>query len=127
MSSLKTLGAAVAIVFCSNAAAAERSELADIIASCTGRLSAELEFAWLLNTPEADKVQEQRNRFVDILESLGPSEDPRAQLALRIDAKMAHAGLLSQAFFGTDATRATWAKHQAVRQKSRCQNMLLDS
>ena len=48
------------IAFCAQAEAVERMELSEIIASCTGRLSAEMEFAWLLSLPEADLVEHHR-------------------------------------------------------------------
>ncbi len=115
------------IAFCMQAQAAERLELSEIIASCTGRLSAEMEFAWLMSDPEADQVEGYRSHFLEILESLGPGEDPRRQMALRIETKMAHARLLNTAYFSPDAARAAWAKRQAFRQRSSCENLLLDS
>lgn len=101
-------------------------ELQDTMAICAGRMSAEMEFAWLRSDPEADRLEEQRRRFVDILEAIGHLGDPRAQLALRIDAKMAHASLLTTAHFGTDKAQAAWAKRHAVIHTKNCQDMLLN-
>lgn len=115
------------MVIATGAQSLERSQIVDIIAGCTGRMSAELEFAWLMSDPDANRLDRQRSRFVEILESLGSAPDPREVLALRIDTKMAHARLLTTAHFGSDAVLATWAKRQAVTQRNACQNMLLDS
>lgn len=101
-------------------------ELSETIASCTGRLSAEMEFAWLMNAPDADELEIRRAHLIDILESLGPGDDPRRRMALRIETKMAHARLLSTAYFGKDETRAIWAKKQAMRQISSCESLLLE-
>lgn len=126
MSRIKKWAAAFALTFATCAQASERHELAEIIAGCAGRLSAELEFAWLMSDPDSELLNLQRLRFVEILESLGPPSDPRQQLALRIDTKMAHARLLTTAYFGADAQRAVWARRHAVMQRSACQDMLLD-
>ena len=70
MSSIRTWAVTFMIAFCMQAQAAERLELSEIIASCTGRLSAEMEFAWLMSDPEADQVEGYRSHFLEILESL---------------------------------------------------------
>lgn len=127
MSSLRTWASALAVTLASMAQASDRNELAEIIASCTGRLSAELEFAWLMSDPDVDRIEIQRTRFVDILESLGPPADPQRQLAVQIETKMAHARLLTTAYFGGDTAHAAWAKRHAVLQRKSCQNMLLES
>ncbi|MEO0752911.1 MAG: hypothetical protein AAFY25_14045 [Pseudomonadota bacterium] len=135
MSRMKTLAAALLLTSSPPAAGSDTASLSatthpnlmDTMTVCAGRMSAEMEFAWLLSDPDADWYQTQRLRFLDILTALGPAPDPSHQLALRIDAKMAHAGLLTTAHFGTDATRAMWAKRHAVQQRMTCQTMLLDS
>jgi uncharacterized protein (UPF0303 family) len=126
MSRVKTWAIGVILVSGISVQANDRNELSEIIATCAGRMSAELEFAWLFSDPDADLLEEQRRRFMEILDSIGPSANPQ-QLAFRIDAKMAHATLLTAAFFGTDTARATWAKRRAETQRAACQNMLLDS
>ncbi|MEM6588430.1 MAG: hypothetical protein AAF641_08295 [Pseudomonadota bacterium] len=127
MSRIKTLIAGFLLSFGVCAYAAEPDELTEIIATCAGRMSAELEFAWLLSDPQAEIFEEQRLRFVEILETLAPVTNPEHRLGLRIDAKMAHASLLTNAYFGTNAARAAWAKRHAITQRNHCQNMLLDS
>lgn len=127
MSRIKTLAAVLVLASCLSAKAEDRLALTERMAICAGRMSAELEFAWLLSDPAAEHFETQRLRFIDILNALGPTEDPRQHLALRIDAKMAHAGLLTTAFFGHDAPRAIWAKRHATHHRESCQNLLLDS
>ncbi|MEM7596545.1 MAG: hypothetical protein AAF382_02540 [Pseudomonadota bacterium] len=127
MSRIKTIAALLLLTSALSAKAAGPEDLTETMAICAGRMSAELEFAWLLSDPAADQFENQRLRFVEILNALGPNEDPRQQLALRIDAKMAHAGLLTTAHFGTDAPRAAWAKRHAIRHRQNCQILLLDS
>lgn len=127
MSGIKIWIAGIFLCLSVGAQAADRRELPEIIATCAGRMSAELEFAWLLNDPEAETYETQRARFVEILEALGPAPKPHRQLATRIDAKMAHATLLTTAYLGMDKTRAAWAKRHAVGLRLSCQNMLLDS
>lgn len=128
---MKTMIAALCLASSPTAAAASATDppldLTDTMAICAGRMSAEMEFAWLLSDPAADQFETQRLRFVEILNALGPADNPRHKLSLRIDAKIAHSGLLTTAYFGTDAARATWAKRHATRQRMSCQNMLLDS
>lgn len=115
------------MLFCSSAQASDRRELTEIIASCAGRISAELEFAWLFSDPEANNFETQRSHFLDILDALTEPEDAKLQLALRVDAKMAHARLLRTAHFGSDVARSTWAKRHAYTQRAECQNILLKS
>lgn len=107
--------------------ASDRRELTEIIATCTGRMSAELEFAWLLSDPNADALEKKRSNFVDILDALRLDEAARRLLAIRIDAKMAHAELLTTAYFGFDVDRSKRAQKLALKFKNRCENLLLDS
>ncbi|MEM6306127.1 MAG: hypothetical protein AAF744_15525 [Pseudomonadota bacterium] len=127
MSSLRTLLPALICAAILPIQAAGRDQIAEIIANCTGRMSAQMEFAWLRSDPESDRLEKQRHRFVEILEAVGHSADRRAQMALRINAKMAHARLLSLAHFGSQSTSRARAKRQAALHLSACQNMLLDS
>ncbi|MEL7398095.1 MAG: hypothetical protein AAFN44_17175 [Pseudomonadota bacterium] len=127
MSSVKNWIAVLIAAQSLPAIATEGLRLTETMAVCAGRMSAEMEFAWLRSDPEADRLEEQRRRFVEILEALGPATNAMEQLAMRIDAKMAHAGLLTTAQFGTDKARSAWAKRHAVLQRKTCQNMLLES
>lgn len=127
MSRKKMLGAACFLVFCSSFAVAETRKVSEIIASCTGLLSAEMEFAWLVSDPDADEVQKQRDTFVELLQAMQNRSERKQLLAVRIDAKMAHATLLTIGLFGSDERRADWARRQAILYKNQCQSMLLDS
>ncbi|MEM8775582.1 MAG: hypothetical protein AAGF53_11155 [Pseudomonadota bacterium] len=127
MSRIKTLGLAALCTLTYPAAAVEDRQLPEIIANCTGLLSAEMEFAWLMNNPDADLIQKRRETFVKILNAVQDSTEAKRLLAHRIDAKMAHANLLSVVHFRTDVRRALWAKKQANFRKNQCENLLLDS
>lgn len=117
---------ALTMLSCSAAQATDRRELVEIIAGCVGRISAELEFAWLLSDPVAQNYETQRAQLVDILEAVGYGGDKRRQLSLRIEAKVAHSNLLTTAYFHKDGTHSAWAKRHASMQRASCQNMLLD-
>jgi len=123
---MKTLTGVLLFAQTLSASAMDQTGLQDVMTTCAGRMSAEMEFAWLRSDPEADRFEDQRWRFIEILEALGPATDMRDQLALRIDAKMAHANLLTTAHFGTDKDQAAWAKRHAVLHRKHCQDMLLD-
>ncbi|MEL6585679.1 MAG: hypothetical protein AAFY65_12835 [Pseudomonadota bacterium] len=95
-------------------------------ASCTGRLSAELEFQWLVSDPAtAAQVKAQRAALIDILDALTPTEGAQTVLHQRISAKMAHAALLTTARFHTDPDRARAAAERAERLTRGCTDQLL--
>ncbi len=127
MSGIKIWATGVFLGSAALAHAADRQDLSDIIATCAGRMSAELEFSWLLSDPETEAFETQRNRFVDILEALGPSPHSHGQLATLLDARAAHSNLLMTAYLDVDKSRAAWAKRHATKLRSACQNMLLHS
>ncbi|MFK7764030.1 MAG: hypothetical protein AB8B62_12260 [Roseobacter sp.] len=95
-------------------------------AGCLGRTSAELEHAWLMGTPNADALQTQYTAFDDLLQASQPPEDARAILKYRIEVKMAHASLLTNASFEQDETRATRSRYLAARYMSACETLLLN-
>lgn len=96
-------------------------------AGCAGRMSAEMEHAWLINDPQADTYKTQRLTFLSLLDATMPAGQERDVLAARIDAKMAHAALLTAATFGTAPDRAARARKRATWHVSMCRDMLLDS
>ena len=95
------------------------------IAQCTGRLSAEMEHAWLMNDPAADAFEGQRREFVSILGAVIPIGSGPEVLQTRIEAKFAHERLLNLAAFGTDPERAVWARKRSKYYRERCKNLLL--
>ena len=106
--------------------ASAHDDLLGLFAGCTGRISAEMEHAWLMNDDRADALQAQRLKFVSILRAIQPADQARQALAQRTDAKLAHSAMLTTATFGTDPRRAKLAKRQAAWQIAQCQNLLLD-
>ncbi len=101
-------------------------DLVMVFAGCTGRISAEMEHAWLMNDPRADTLQSQRQRFVSILDAIMPSDRARALLSHRVETKLAHAAILTTARFGTNPRLSELAKQRAQIQIQACQTLLLD-
>ncbi|MCV6592061.1 MAG: hypothetical protein OIF48_03845 [Silicimonas sp.] len=101
--------------------------LADMFAACTGRYSAEMEHAWLVQDDRAGGFEQKRRQFIELLEAVVPAEERRAALHRRIEAKMAHAQLLTQAWFSNDHDRALWARSRARAEMNYCAGLLLDS
>lgn len=96
-------------------------------ASCAGRFSAELEHAWLMSDRRATEIEHRRNLFIDLLNATVPPERQRDALSLRIDAKAAHARLLSQAAFAGDRDRSEWAVRRANSEIAYCTGFLRES
>ena len=101
--------------------------LADTFTECVGRVSAEMEHAWLIGDPAADELENQRRVFLSLAAATIPEGQARQALAYRIEVKLAHASLLAQATFGQDANRSLRARRLARRYLETCQQMLLDS
>lgn len=101
------------------------SEPTRFFAACAGRLSAELEFHWLMTWPNADLVEERRAAMLDILAAVTTHGTEGDVLSWRINAKMAHAALLTRAFLNEDAEDARWAAVEAAAQRQSCTGMLL--
>lgn len=129
MSSLKTgILILLALTALPAAASPDRATLAEplnFFAACAGRLSAELEFSWLLQTPHTDEIASQRETMIALVHSLIGPEDGSGVLELRINAKMAHAALLTRATFNEDAGDAAWAAEVAARQTQACTELVL--
>ena len=114
------------IILCLPGPALADDALLRVFAGCTGRLSAEMEHAWLMNDDRADALEAQRLQFVSILQAIMPQDQARETLNMRIDAKLAHSAMLTTAVFGTDPKLARMAKRQAMLRVQDCQNLLLD-
>ena len=90
-------------------------------ASCTGRLSAQMEHEWLFSDSNADQTEIHRAAMIDLLfATMGP-DDGRQVLTWRIQAKAAHAGLLTRATFSND----TWAERRAVHMVQACTSIMM--
>ena len=114
------------LIFITAVQAAAGSPLFQQFAGCVGRMSAEMEHAWLLNDPAADAIAAQRLTFLSLLDATMPAGHERDALAARIDAKMAQATLLTAATFGTSSDRVTHARNRAAWHVRVCREMLLD-
>ena len=90
-------------------------------------MSAEMEHAWLINDPAAPEYEGQRLTFLALLEATAPDGRERVILQHRIEAKLAHASLLTIATFSDRADRADRARTRAKWHLSACTEMLLDS
>jgi hypothetical protein len=96
-----------------------------LFARCSGQLSAEREHAWLTGHRDADQLDRQRRAFLALLEATPRPGNAQTAMAYRIEAKMAHAALLSQASFSLDAGRADRARQLAAHHVGTCQSLLL--
>ncbi|SLN25905.1 hypothetical protein PSA7680_01119 [Pseudoruegeria aquimaris] len=94
-------------------------------ATCAGRLSAQMEHQWMFDGAASEITMAHRDSVIDILDALMPPERGRDVLAMRIEAKMAHAALLTRATFNDDTEDAAWAKATAVRLAAECEALLL--
>ncbi len=108
-------------------APARADTIVSTFATCAGRFSAEMEHAWLVYDERAEEYEHRRGQFIDLLNAIVPQDQLRATLHLRVDAKMAHAQLLSQASFSEDADRSAWAIRRAKSEIDYCAGFLLDS
>ncbi len=90
-------------------------------ASCAGRLSAQMEHEWLLSDANAEQTEDHRDAMIDLLfATMGPN-DGRQVLAWRIEAKVAHASLLTRATFREDA----WAVQRAKQMLQACTSIMM--
>lgn len=94
-------------------------------ASCVGRLSATMEHQWLMSDPASDRTAAQRAAMLSLVDAVMAPDQGRQVLAWRIDAKQAHAVLLTRATFSGDAEDASWALRQAEAQLAQCTGLLL--
>ena len=101
------------------------ADLLRTFAVCAGRLSAQMEFQWLMADPAADRTEAQREAVVELLASILPPDRGREVLGWRVNAKAAHAALLSRAAFSPDAEEAGWAARQAEALTAECAGLLL--
>lgn len=125
MGVLKTVGVAVALTSLSATAALPEQSLLHRVTDCVGRLSAQMEHHWLLSDTPTTRIERDRAQLVDVLDALTTPETATRILAARIDAKMAHASLLTQAAFGTDPRTKAWARRRADMAIGYCDDILL--
>ena len=122
MSSLKIL-LALSFLLISTGAHAAPAELTQRVAQCTGRMSAEMEFEWLTGgTGEQPRLF--RSHLEDVLEAISQPGEGQAILNMRIEAKHAHATLLTRSVFNDDAADAARAARMATYFADGCRAML---
>lgn len=124
MGVLKTLAA---VLFVLPFHAVAQIDLAREFANCTGRYSAELEHAWLIGNPEADELARRRELFEQMLDAVAPPASAADMLNLRVEAKFAHARMLSLADFSQKDADAAWARRRASIEIGYCASLILES
>ncbi len=95
-----------------------------IFAICAGRFSAQLEQDWLFSDPGSDATERQRDQMIDLLDAVSPADAQDRVLMLRLQAKRAHARLLSQAVFSLDGPIAARAARQADKLLRQCSALM---
>lgn len=94
------------------------------IAQCTGRMSAEMEFQWLVGgTGEEERIF--RSHLEDVLAAIAEPGEGLSILNLRIEAKHAHATLLTRSTFNQDPADAARAARMAAFFSEDCRALLM--
>lgn len=125
MGGLKTLLAGLALAAPLAGPVSAGVDILWTFATCTGRLSAQMEHQWLISDPSADRTEAQRAAMISLLEATTPPGGGRDVLARRIDAKQAQAVLLTRATFNDDPEDALWARRRAESEIAACVGLLL--
>ncbi|WP_143152678.1 hypothetical protein [Marivita hallyeonensis] len=115
-------GAVLAGMWTSSATA--KDDLVTHVSQCVGRMSAQIEHQWLFQDSPTDMMETQRAHLIDVLQALTTSANASKVLSGRIDAKMAHATLLTKAAFGRDERSARWAKQRALQAIQNCGDLV---
>ena len=84
-----------------------------------------MEYQWLMSHPDADRTEAQRSAMLSLVEAVMTPDQGSVVLTWRIDAKQAHAVLLTRATFNDDADDAAWALARAEAQLAACTGLLL--
>ncbi len=106
-------------------AAAAQPDTLKTFASCAGRLSAEMEHQWLLSDPASYQTEAHRAAMLSLVDAIMAPDQGRDVLNWRVDAKQAHAVLLTRATFNDDADDAAWALSRAEAELAACTGLLL--
>ena len=96
-----------------------------LFATCTGRLSAVMEFQWLVQDAGSDETRVRRDAMADLLASVTPLTEASRAMALRVEAKQAVAHLLHRAHFGVQGPAADWANKRAARLLADCAALMV--
>lgn len=95
-----------------------------VFAFCAGRLSALMEHQWLTDGPASEATRELRDEMLTLVAAVAAPEEVAAVLGWRVEAKAAHAALLSQAAFATDADVARRARMRAANLAADCTSLV---
>lgn len=126
MGGLKTIVLTICIAVSAAIASASTANLQlRNFANCVGRMTAELEHAWLMNDSDAALLEQQRSQVAELLAAIMPRDLGRTVLGWRVDARAAQRALLMQASFASDADDAEWAASTAAQYRADCTGFLL--
>lgn len=130
MGSLKTFLAASVLAMTSSpslvqARTLERVDPVVLFATCAGRLSALMEYQWMFDGPASERTKARRADMIDMLDAVRPMDRRHEVLAMRIDAKVAQAALLTRATFNRDPIDMQRAKRLARQRVEDCTGVLL--
>jgi len=95
------------------------------LAACTGRLSAMMEFQWLVQDPTSDATRFRRDAMAELLAYVTPPGNAVQAMALRVEGKLAVARLLQRAHFGARGAGADWASKRAARLLADCAALMV--
>ncbi len=131
MGGLKTYLAGLAFAcasFSAQAMPSDPREQVQLFASCAGRFSAQMEYAWLVGHDGADE-RARRHTFVTLLDAVFPASDTGLTgpevLDIRIRAKHAQARLLQTARFDQNGERSARARARAQELTALCNALIL--
>jgi hypothetical protein len=96
-----------------------------IFAICAGRFSAQMEHSWLFGKSDAGELEQDREMMLLLIDAIMPDTDRVRVLDWRINAKQAHAMLLTRAAYTSDDGDADWAKSRAAAAIAECRDLLL--
>ena len=103
----------------------DRGDPVVLFATCAGRLSALMEHQWMFDGPGSEDTAVKRAHMIDMLDAVRAPDQGHKVLALRIEAKMAQAALLTRATFNDDPDDKTRAMRLATQRVSECTGVLL--
>ncbi|MEJ6402607.1 hypothetical protein [Yoonia sp. 2307UL14-13] len=127
---MKTLVTSVALILGLQAPMAVALGVQDqlrVFANCAGRLSAVMEYQWMVDGPQSEQTETQRDQMLDLVAAIMPVDQGRQVLSWRVTAKSAQWTLLSRATFNDDPGDAAWARRMADRYAGECTALLLNS
>lgn len=127
MSGLKTFLAGAFLIVASASASAADNAFLNRVVDCVGRMSAQMEHHWLLADQSTTIIEKQRSDLIDVLDALTTSENASRVLTGRINAKLAHASLLTRSAFSKDPKSSAWATRQAERSIAHCDQIALSA